>query len=77
MLMSLATYSGIGGGVGDKVVYTGNLIFLDNVFVENKTNIQFASYSQVQESVIVALGLLAKLVYTEFTMERARLEIAI
>lgn len=60
---SLATYSGIGGGVGDKVVYTGNLIFLDNVFVENKTNIQFASYSQVQESVIVALGLLPTSLY--------------
>ena len=59
----LATYSGIGGGVGDKVVYTGNLIFLDNVFVENKTNIQFASYSQVQESVIVALGLLPTSLY--------------
>ncbi|MDB4824654.1 T9SS type A sorting domain-containing protein [Saprospiraceae bacterium] len=56
---SLATYSGIGGGVGDKVVYTSNLIFLDNVFVENETNIQFASYSQVQESAIVALGILA------------------
>jgi len=56
---SLATYSGIGGGVGDKVVYTSNLIFLDNVFVENETNIQFASYSQVQESAIVTLGILA------------------
>ncbi|MDA9264363.1 T9SS type A sorting domain-containing protein [Saprospiraceae bacterium] len=56
---SLATYSGIGGGVGDKVVYTSNLIFLDNVFVENETNIQFACYSQVQESAIVALGILA------------------
>ncbi len=54
----LGIYTGIGGSVGDKVTYTGNLVFLDNVFVENKTNMQLASYSQVQESVLVALGIL-------------------
>ena len=50
----LALYSGIGGGVGDKITYAANLIFRDNVIVDNKTAIMFASYSQVQESVIVA-----------------------
>ncbi len=51
---NLAIYSGIGGGVGDKITYVGNLIFHDNVLTDNKTNIMFASYSQIQESVIVA-----------------------
>ncbi|MDG2417709.1 MAG: T9SS type A sorting domain-containing protein, partial [Saprospiraceae bacterium] len=54
----LAIYTGLGGSVGNPVTYTSNLIFWDNVFVENKTNIQLASYSQVQESAIVALGIL-------------------
>ena len=52
----LAVYSGIGGGVGDKVTYTANLKFQDNVFVANATAIQLASYSQVVESAIVAHG---------------------
>ena len=51
---SLALYTGIGGGVGDKVDYSSNLIFLDNVLVDNVTAMQFASYAQVQESVFVA-----------------------
>lgn len=55
---SLAVYSGIGATSGNKVDYTSNLIFLDNVFVENIINVQFASYSQVQQSVFVALGVL-------------------
>jgi hypothetical protein len=50
----LALYTGIGGGVGDKITYGANLIFRDNVIVDNNTAIMFASYSQVQESVIVA-----------------------
>ncbi len=55
---NLAIYSGIGGNVGNKITYTSNLVFFDNIFVENLTNIQLASYSQIQQSVIVALGLL-------------------
>jgi hypothetical protein len=50
----LAIYSGIGATVGDKVTYTANLKFLDNVFVANNTAMQLASYSQVIESAIVA-----------------------
>jgi hypothetical protein len=50
----LALYTGIGGGVGDKVTYAGNLIFWNNVVVDNVTAMQFASYSQVKESVFVA-----------------------
>lgn len=50
----LALYTGIGGGVGNKVAYTSNLIFLDNVVADNVTAMQFASYSQVKESVFVA-----------------------
>lgn len=50
----LALYSGIGGGVGDLITYAANLIFHNNVLADNKINIMFASYSQVQESVIVA-----------------------
>ncbi len=50
----LALYTGIGGGVGDKITYAANLIFLNNVVVDNITAIQFASYSQVKESVVVA-----------------------
>ncbi|MDA9907189.1 T9SS type A sorting domain-containing protein [Flavobacteriaceae bacterium] len=52
----LALYTGIGGGVGDKIIYTGNLIFKNNVIIDNVTNMMFASYSQVQESVFVASG---------------------
>jgi hypothetical protein len=51
---NLGLYSGIGGGVGDKITYAANLIFSNNVIVDNQVAIQFASYSQVQESVIVA-----------------------
>ena len=56
----LALYTGIGGGVGDKIIYTGNLIFKNNVIVDNVTNMMFASYSQVQESVFVSSGMLAE-----------------
>ena len=56
----LALYTGIGGGVGDKIIYTGNLIFKNNVIIDNVTNMMFASYSQVQESVFVASGMLAE-----------------
>lgn len=45
----LALYSGIGvGGPSD------NLIFRNNVFVENKVGVMFASFSIVDESAIVA-----------------------
>ena len=50
----LAIYSGIGGAVGDKVTYTANLKFHNNIFVANNTAIQLASYAQVIESAIVA-----------------------
>jgi len=52
----LALYTGVGEGVGDLVTYSGNLIFLDNVIVDNVTAMMFASYSQVMESVFVASG---------------------
>ena len=45
----LALYSGIGGGGP-----SDNLIFRNNVFVENRWTIMFASYSIVDESVFVA-----------------------
>jgi hypothetical protein len=54
----LALYTGIGGSVGDNFMYTNNLIFLDNILVDNSTAMLFASYSQVKESVFVASDLL-------------------
>ncbi|MFK7799915.1 MAG: G8 domain-containing protein [Aureispira sp.] len=45
----LALYSGIGGGGP-----SDNLIFRNNVFVENRSTIMFASYSIVDGSVFVA-----------------------
>ena len=54
----LAIYTGTGGSVGDNFTYTNNLIFLDNILVDNSTALLFASYSQVKESVFVASDLL-------------------
>jgi len=50
----LALYSGIGGVGAGGTSYVTNLIFSNNIIVDNKVAIMFASYSQVQESVIVA-----------------------
>jgi len=50
----LGIYSGLGNLVGDRYVFTANLIFQNNILIDNETAIQFASFTQVQESVIVA-----------------------
>ena len=50
----LGVYSGLGNSVGNRFDYTNNLIFFNNVLVDNTTAIQFASFSQMKESVIVA-----------------------
>ena len=50
----LGVYSGLGNSVGNRFDYTSNLIFYNNIMIDNATAIQFASFSQVQESVVVA-----------------------
>lgn len=50
----LGVYTGLGNSVGDRLTYTSNLIFHNNIIIDNPTAIQFASYSQVIESVVVA-----------------------
>jgi hypothetical protein len=50
----LGVYSGLGNTVGDRFTYTNNLIFYNNIVIDNATAIQFASFSQMKESVIVA-----------------------
>lgn len=50
----LGIYSGLGNLVGDRYNFTSNLIFQNNILIDNVTAIQFASFTQVKESVIVA-----------------------
>ena len=50
----LGVYSGLGNSVGNRFEHTNNLIFYNNILVDNATAIQFASFSQIKESVIVA-----------------------
>lgn len=51
---NLGVYSGLGNTVGQRLDFTSNLIFHNNVIIDNPTAIQFASYSQVVESAVVA-----------------------
>ncbi|WP_159950442.1 G8 domain-containing protein [Polaribacter septentrionalilitoris] len=50
----LGVYSGLGNSVGNRFDYTNNLVFYNNILVDNATAIQFASFSQIKKSVIVA-----------------------
>ncbi len=50
----LGLYSGLGNSVGNRFEYTSNLVFFNNIVIDNTTAIQFASFSQIKESVIVA-----------------------
>ena len=50
----LGVYSGLGNSVGNRFDYTNNLIFFNNIIIDNATAIQFASFSQIQESLVVA-----------------------
>lgn len=51
---NLGLYTGLGNSVGQRLAFTSNLKFKNNVIIDNKTAIQFASYSQVIESAVVA-----------------------
>ncbi|NJX14438.1 G8 domain-containing protein [Tamlana crocina] len=51
---NLGIYTGLGNSVGQRLAFTSNLIFKNNIMIDNPTAIQFASYSQVVESAVVA-----------------------
>ncbi|WP_147676346.1 G8 domain-containing protein [Algibacter pacificus] len=50
----LGVYTGLGNSVGQRIAFTSNLKFKNNIIIDNLTAIQFASYSQVIESAVVA-----------------------